>query len=786
MACALIIGCGDDGDPGDVIAPEIVSTTPGDGDDGVWLHDQFEVEFSEPIDPATVDTDTLRLIDADGADLTGDVTLDADGVIARVRAADDATALGALRLDVSDEVADLAGNRLAAQESFSWTLPGWTIQAVDLGENAQVPGIGLVGDLIVVASSVDDGTRIVASDGSGAPIGGDIATGNVVLPVAAADGDSPVVAWWNVDAMTVDAARWDGTDWEALPSPGSGSLPVLASSPGGALGIVWVNLDGDVDAAVLDGSDWVRVDGTPILATTVVGRPAIAMPSDSQVIAGFLDRVPVPGPSLTERIDVRVVPLGVSSGSAGLEPPVLTLAALPPADAGFNRINVTASGDRIAVAWDEFSGHGFSANAAELVNGAWTIFPALDVDPPGNATGPDIRFDADGTVVATWLERIEGDHRGFAARWTGAAWETIGGDAWSGPPERTHTRGSSVLWRDRVPVVAYNDVTAGDGIVRIARFNGPGAPRLGRQAALPVDGCAFDPSAPPATLSATGCFTIDGGQAIAHAGLIPYDLVSELWTDGALKRRWLGLGTGGLTELVNGSLDAPAGSLVIKEFAIGDPGARQAVETRFLVRTSGGWTGFNYQWRTDGSDADLLPGAASSTVAWDLPGGTTYTHFYPSRTDCARCHNSTVGPLLGVRRDQLARRFDYDGVLDDQLRVLAQLGALVDSSNAAPAAIPAPHDPRESLERRVRGYLAANCAHCHSPTGERPTRDFRLDTPLANTGLCGVVTPGNPGSSVVMTRLSNRPGMPPIGTLQTDPLILDVMAAWITSIASCP
>jgi hypothetical protein len=282
----------------------------------------------------------------------------------------------------------------------------------------------------------------------------------------------------------------------------------------------------------------------------------------------------------------------------------------------------------------------------------------------------------------------------------------------------------------------------------------------------------------------TGCFTVGGGAGIPHAGLVPYDVVSELWSDGALKRRWLALPVGGLTLTANGSFDAPVGSFIIKEFAIGDPAARTIMETRFLVRTAAGWRGLSYQWRSDGSDADLLPGAAPTTASWPVGTG-AHTHSYPGRAQCLRCHNATVGPLLGVRPEQLARRFDYGGVLDEQLRTLKQIAVITSDVTAAP--LPAPHDPRESLERRVRGYLAVNCSYCHNPLGERPTRDFRFTTPLANTHLCeGALTPGSPSTSLIVTRVSARPGMPPLATLRTDPLLMEVLPNWITSLVTCP
>jgi hypothetical protein len=68
------------------------------------------------------------------------------------------------------------------------------------------------------------------------------------------------------------------------------------------------------------------------------------------------------------------------------------------------------------------------------------------------------------------------------------------------------------------------------------------------------------------------------------------------------------------------------------------------METRFLINGSAAdaWQGFTFRWRLDGSDADLITEDAPSTLRWPLDNGTVHVHSYPSRTECARCHD--VGP----------------------------------------------------------------------------------------------------------------------------------------------
>jgi len=272
---------------------------------------------------------------------------------------------------------------------------------------------------------------------------------------------------------------------------------------------------------------------------------------------------------------------------------------------------------------------------------------------------------------------------------------------------------------------------------------------------------------------------------VAHPGLVPYDLIARLWTDGTHKQRWLALPAGaGLTVAANGGGALPVGAFALKEFAIdlvpGEVSSRRAVETRVLVMTEAGIAGFSYRWRADGSDADLISDQAQ-TVTWMTTAG-PYTHAYPSRSQCRSCHHVSVGPLLGPRPEQLARWIDYDGVIAAQLPTLAALGV-------APAAtgtpLPSPDDPAVPIERRVRAYLAGNCAHCHNPLNIW-AKDLRFTTPLASTRLCSSIVPGDPAGSQVYQLVTSRPGMPALGSLAVDPLADALLATWIRGLASCP
>ena len=103
---------------------------------------------------------------------------------------------------------------------------------------------------------------------------------------------------------------------------------------------------------------------------------------------------------------------------------------------------------------------------------------------------------------------------------------------------------------------------------------------------------------------------------------------------------------------------------------------------------------------------------------------------------------------------------------------------------------------------QARTYLHVNCSQCHRPDG--PTRvemDFRVDTALADMGICGdpeqgnlgvggakIVTPGDPAKSILSLRMHRRDvnQMPPIATQIVDEAGVAVIDEWITGLTSCP
>ena len=329
---------------------------------------------------------------------------------------------------------------------------------------------------------------------------------------------------------------------------------------------------------------------------------------------------------------------------------------------------------------------------------------------------------------------------------------------------------------------------------------------------LEVPGAAL----PPRQLSQTGIFT-DLPALRTAPGLIPYEVNSPLWSDGAKKFRWIAVPNNGAPHTTNETIrfDAinewtfPMGTLFVKHFALSldetMPGPFRHLETRVLVRDSqGGAYGVTYRWRDDQSDADLLLESATQEFAIKTSSGERRQVWnYPGPRDCMACHTPVAGYVLGVNTAQLNRVITDParGSSGNQLRFWNQL-ALFEPKLEESILPELPHlvamdSASATLQDKARSYLAANCAQCHRPGGVRAALDARYQTPLALQGLIGapinnrlgldhaaLIVPGAPGASALLARI-NRLGesqMPPLTRNRIDAAAVATIGHWIRSL----
>jgi len=295
----------------------------------------------------------------------------------------------------------------------------------------------------------------------------------------------------------------------------------------------------------------------------------------------------------------------------------------------------------------------------------------------------------------------------------------------------------------------------------------------------------------PDRLSKTGCKDT--------TNLVPYDVNSPLWSDGASKTRFLALPDGKtIAVAADGDFDLPVGSVIVKSFALGG----KTIETRLLVRhDDGGWAGYSYEWLDDGSDAVLLPGSKTKPVG-------SQNWFYPGRADCPSCHTDAAGKTLGLEIGQLNGDFVYESTnrISNQLKTLDHIG-MFGAPLSAPVdqltVYPSPTGTAGTPETRARAWMHANCSMCHRPNGPGAGDwDVRFATTLKDATICNadpqgddfgvagakLLVPGDPKKSLVSLRphALNANRMPPLATSLVDDKGVAVLDTWITSLASCP
>ena len=322
----------------------------------------------------------------------------------------------------------------------------------------------------------------------------------------------------------------------------------------------------------------------------------------------------------------------------------------------------------------------------------------------------------------------------------------------------------------------------------------------------------------PSLLSETGVFA-DLNSREPAPGFFPYSLNAPSWNNGARVSRWIAIPNDGQHDTPeeriefrkNDSWQYPPGAVAIQHFDLPvdelHPEDARPVETRILVLgESNAFYGLTYRWRPDGSDAELLTEERIETIQIHTAAGTSYQSWrFPALSECASCHTSTNGPILGPQTRQLNGLFWYPqtGVTANQLESWNHIDLFeqklnIDALNDFPAASGL-EDATASLEHRARSYLDANCGYCHHPDGAISSSfDARFATPLEQTGLINgavtknfgisnavIIAPGDTSRSLLYARLRSLEtplAMPPLGKTHVDSAGLQLMAEWILSL----
>ena len=302
-------------------------------------------------------------------------------------------------------------------------------------------------------------------------------------------------------------------------------------------------------------------------------------------------------------------------------------------------------------------------------------------------------------------------------------------------------------------------------------------------------------------------FFKDSSAQIPHDDVIPYELISTLFSDYSYKQRWVYVPKDKKAEYQeNWVFDFPEGSALIKTFyypvdernpEIG----KNLLETRLLLRKEDGWEAVSYAWNEEQNEAFKKIAGKTINVSWtDFMGEVRDVRYrVPNINQCKECHaaDDKITPI-GPKARNINKEHDFNEGEFNQLVYWMNRDIIDDY----PLDLISPVDWKDETQHindRVRSYLDVNCGHCHSPTGNanstglylhlNETRDIHLGVnkkPVAtgrgSGGMKYSIVPGKPEESILLHRMiSLDPGvmMPESGRALSHTEAVDMVRSWI-------
>lgn len=297
------------------------------------------------------------------------------------------------------------------------------------------------------------------------------------------------------------------------------------------------------------------------------------------------------------------------------------------------------------------------------------------------------------------------------------------------------------------------------------------------------------------------------------SNVIPYKPASSLFTDYALKKRFVYVPSGNTATFNSNEnvFDLPTGSVLIKTFYYNNVqpnNTTRLIETRLMIKKQTGWIFAEYIWNEAQTEATLNMTGSYTNVDWlqnGIPKSVNYR--IPSETECFICHKQNSTPIpIGIKPQNLNTNYKYSvSETKNQLVKWKELGLI--SNNVATNFEGAINyeDLAQPLEKRVRSYIDINCAHCHQNNSHCDYRAMRFafseTTKLQNLGVClntedltvssqhiKIVQPNNLNRSMLYYRLNTTNEsfrMPLLGRTIIHEESVQMIQTWINSLTPC-
>lgn len=292
----------------------------------------------------------------------------------------------------------------------------------------------------------------------------------------------------------------------------------------------------------------------------------------------------------------------------------------------------------------------------------------------------------------------------------------------------------------------------------------------------------------------------------AEGGVLPYDLNTALFSDYALKRRFIYVPEGSTIPFdTSAVLELPVGSVLIKHFYYAEPnGNEDYIETRLLIRRSDGWYPEIYEWNETQTDAQRTVIGGTRNLNISVNGQVqSLNYLIPNQNQCKNCHSfeGEIHPI-GPTVQNLNKSYNYSDGTANQIGKWNTEGILDAPSFSSLPQWHGINDPEGTLNERARAYLAVNCASCHRLEGSASNSGFYLEyentdslslgiwkTPVAagagSGGLTYVIHPGKADESILLYRMiadEVDERMPEIGRELLHDEGIELIREWIDSL----
>ncbi len=313
-------------------------------------------------------------------------------------------------------------------------------------------------------------------------------------------------------------------------------------------------------------------------------------------------------------------------------------------------------------------------------------------------------------------------------------------------------------------------------------------------------------------LSDYGFFREPMAEQIPVDKIFPYRISTELFKDYAFKSRFIVLPEEKKISYISSEeFNFPVGTIFIKTFYYPAdfrfPEKNwQIIETRLLVHTPEGWTGYPYVWNSEQTDAILEIAGDRQNISWiDKQGKSRNVNYLvPNFNMCRGCHviDKNFQPL-GPKPRLLNCDNLYNGAHKNQLEEMLELDMVVGIPPVKAIPVTAEWGSEHySLNDRARAYLDVNCAHCHNSKGPANTSGLFLEYHENDLKKLGVfkppvaagrgsgnldfnIVPGKPDESIFIYRMeSTDPGilMPESGRKMVHKEGVVLIREWIESL----